>query len=366
MSNEELNTIQILRKVHAGTPRIFVNEKFPLHRIADALGVMHFQSHRVPIQIYRQQHTVVKKMHSALRRIAKSRDINEKEMVAGETWTPLGTYIRHKGSRYGNDFDPSTYATFLDLGASLRAKSGGVTVKEMLRSRLDDRERRWFEERGIRFKPRSYLTSWTTPGYKNVQSHRRQGLVPSMKSETERINRYVSQFMRNSALRTPEMPAGMENRPTYLWRGMCDNGALKLGSSRVIRDRGFVAFSIDKEVANRFAKQMKLKNYSFFPERFCPSGADYMLRLKLSSLPPGIPWIWFSAEKQRSPDWSSSEINESEVLFPPGRLTIVRRTGRTLDVEYTPDRRSTSFAGKRIMRQPGVKKQKRKRAESMV
>jgi hypothetical protein len=364
LSNDNENmrkdhVVRLLQKLDRGHNE-FPKEAYPLHRIADALGMMHFEAHRVPIQIYRQKHAVVKKLRSALRRIAKTRNINEKEKFDGATWTPLGTYVRHKKGIYA-DFDPGTYATFLDLGASLRARSGGTTVKEMLRSGLNDWERQWFEKRGIRFKPRSYLTSWTTPGYKNVQSHRRQGTFPSLKSETERINRYVAQFMRNSALRTPQMPAGMEKRPTYLWRGMCENGVLKMESRRVIKDRGFVAFSIDKEVADRFAKQMKLKNYSFFPERFCPPGADYMLRLKVSSLPPGIPWIWFSAKKQRSPDWSSSDIHEAEVLFPPGRLTIVRRTGRTLDVEYAPDPRSTSFTGKHIVRQPGIKKQKRKR-----
>jgi hypothetical protein len=355
-------TIALLENtVATGTRRILYGDPFPLHRIADALGMMHYQAHHVPLHIYRQQHTVVKKLLSLLRRFAKTRDINEKEMLDdGSTWTPFGTYLRHKNSAYGNQFDPNTYATFLDLGASLRAMSGGITVKEMLRHTLDDMERAWFEKRGIRFKPSSYLTTWTTPAYKNVQRHRRQGTFPSIKSETERINRYVAQFMRNSALKTPEMPAGMETRPMYLWRGVCDtDGTLKLASRRYIRDQGFVAFSIDKDVANRFAKQMKMSEYSLIPERRCPQGADYMLKLKVSSLPVGIPWIWFSDKRRRRQNQSPSVINEAEVLFPPGRLTIVRRMRRTLEVEYTPDWRSTSFTGKRIVRQRQTQKRKR-------
>jgi hypothetical protein len=360
MSNDDpktQSTISLLKRVD--THRVLIDEPYPLHRIADALGMIHYQAIHVPLDIYRQQHRVVKRLLSLLRRFAKTRDINEKEMLDdGSTWTPLGTYRRHKMNTYGNHFDPNTYATFLDLGASLRSMSGGITVKEMLRHTLDDWERTWFEKRGIRFKPTSYLTTWTTPAYKNVQRHRRQGTFPSMKSETERINRYVTQFMRNSALKTPEMPPGMETRPVYLWRGVCDiDSTLKLASRPYIRDHGFVAFSIEKDVANRFAKQLKMSDYSLIPERRCPHGADYLLRLNVSSLPPGIPWIWFS--KQRRQNQSPSKIHEAEVLFPPGRLTIVRRTNRTLDVEYTPDWRSTSFTGKRIIRQRHTQKRKR-------
>jgi hypothetical protein len=356
------NTIHLLEQVHADTPRPLKHERFPLHRLADALGMLHFHTlwgPRVPTRITRDRSAVVKKLHSMMRRLAKTRDINEKERLDdGSTWTPLGTYLRHKKSAYGNHFDPSTYATFLDAGASLRARSGGITVKEMLRRTLTDQERDWFERRGIRFTPSSYLTTWTTGAYKNVQSHRRQGTTPPVKTETERINRYVAQFMRNSALRTPAMPPGMDKQPTLLWRGVCDP-TKKLASRQEIRDRGFVAFSIEKLVANRFAKQMKLSEYSFFPERHCPQGADYMLKLRVASLPPYIPWIWFTPTKHRPPNWSPSEIEEAEVLLPPGRLTIVRRTGRTLEVTYTPDTKATSFTGKRIIRQQRVPKRAR-------
>lgn len=347
----------LLSRLRAGELDAFAREAFPLHRIADALGTIHFWR---PEMGAPANPDLVAPLRRLLRKYSKTRDINEKERYPdGSTWTPLAAYVRHAlRASFGMKFDPKTFETFLDLGSSLRVMSGGTTVKRLVASAFDrDSWRPWFEARGIRFErgKKAYLTSWTTAMYRDVQAHRRAGTRPDVKTETERIDRYLAQHMRNSALRTPEMPPGTESPPRYLYRGVCDTASLF--SKRYFREPGFISFSRDKMVADRFAKQLKMTEYSFFPIRKCPASRDYILRLSVRDLVPGIPWIWFSPKASRT----ASVIDESEVLFPPGYFKVLKRTGRLLDVEYVPDTNARSFAGKKIVRRLGRGERKRKR-----
>ena len=87
----------------------------------------------------------------------------------------------------------------------------------------------------------------------------------------------------------------------------------------VHEERGFVVFTRNEEVARHFSQKQAL------------------LRLAVTDILPGTPWIWFGCHGQPQ----SSAEHEQEVLLPPGLLKVRTADGTfqqegVLPVTYTP------------------------------
>lgn len=219
---------------------------------------------------------------------------------------------------------------------------------------------------------RNHVTQWTTRTYRNVQNARRQGITPN--NNAKRVNRYVSQAFRNSGVRAPVIPREFtvqpnknlvqtNKRPKYLYRGVHGHQAEKYVKDGKFRDRGYIAFSRRQGVASSFASGGR------------PS---IVMRLNLDSVPRGTPWIWFktSSIKKGLRNAHVSNIDEGEVLLPPGTLRMRPRAiplnqmiesaytyeywGQTspviVDVDYIPDTTAMSLgttkARKKLMYRP--------------
>jgi hypothetical protein len=218
-------------------------------------------------------------------------------------------------------------------------------------------------------KQRYYVSQWTTPStYQHIQDARRRefSTVQGLTSQDKRTNRYLAQVFRNTGTRAPVIPrldttnttlppplqnakatkaVTPTNRPTYLYRGVHGPQGKEYSLHRMFRDKGYIAFSTKKSVANRFTK------------------AEYgmLLRLRVDNVPHGTPWIWFRDPKPqknkkikaRNKDTFPSTFPEAEVLLPPGTIRLLRRPPSepdVWDVEYIPDKQATSLDRKPIYR----------------
>lgn len=217
------------------------------------------------------------------------------------------------------------------------------------------------------------LMDWTTNDiFPLIQNHRMRARhmntkksprnVPSKEvlrtdyaKEVLRTNRAIAQFMRNSGVKTPEVPMqiGMTNRtrnPTYLYRGICGEEADQLRRNGYLSGGTYISFSRSLAIArNRFTNGRQ---------------SCVVLRLKFSDLPHGIPLVWFSDSSsvcQRVRGDVMSSCDEQEVLFPPGTITLSgyvpgydpTKDFRMVNVSYTPDTESKSLEGKQIIRRIG-------------
>jgi len=203
------------------------------------------------------------------------------------------------------------------------------------------------------------IKEWTrTAGYQSVQAVRRRNNTatnyrdPNTLDEARKVNRAISQYMRNSGLKTPITPD--RKRLRYLYRGIHSAPAAKLLQTGRLKDAGFMAFSRSKTVPNTFLM-----------------GVDKVIvRIDVGSLPHGIPWLWFSDEVH---DYSNEESpttptldrfprnfhrsyasSEREVLLPPGRLVLGKKVSDVMyDAVYVPDTRAKSIDKKPIIRRVG-------------
>ena len=86
-----------------------------------------------------------------------------------------------------------------------------------------------------------------------------------------------------------------------------------------IRDKGFLAFSTDLEIAEEF------------------SMGSPVMRLAVRDIPAGTPWIWYGSKAHLK----SYFARENEVLLPPGRLHVgttdnsIPLTNNILPVKYS-------------------------------
>jgi hypothetical protein len=220
-------------------------------------------------------------------------------------------------------------------------------------------------------KQRYYVSQWTTPStYQHIQNARRRefSTVQGLTSQDKRTNRYLAQVFRNTGTRAPVIPrldttnttlppplqntkAATKtptdvgnypiNRPTYLYRGVHGPQGKEYSLHRMFRDKGYIAFSTKKSVANRFTK------------------AKYgtLMRLRVDNVPHGTPWIWFRDPNKKvsrnTKNTFPSTFPEAEVLLPPGTLRLLRRPPSepdVWDVEYIPDKQATSLERKPIYR----------------
>jgi len=204
-------------------------------------------------------------------------------------------------------------------------------------------------------KQRYYISQWTTPStYQHIQDARRRefSTVQGLTSQDKRTNRYLAQVFRNTGTRAPVIPRlettnttltatkTPTNRPTYLYRGVHGPQGKEYSLHKMFRDKGYIAFSTKKSVANRFTKA----NYGV------------LLRLRVDDVPHGTPWIWFrdpNTKVSRNKDTFPSTFPEAEVLLPPGTIRLLARAPsepEVWDVEYIPDKQATSLDRKPIYR----------------
>jgi len=224
------------------------------------------------------------------------------------------------------------------------------------------------------------VAMWTSKAYKGVQDMRRRGHpAPTMNTGAgssgysadiaTKINARIATYMQRKALRAPSIPRGIDPAPTVLLRGLHGPLAKKIISQKYLVDDGYIAFTRNPFIAKRFAKSQWYRRFA---------GTSVILVLVTSMVPAGTPWIWFQGDSWELPPDSSktkrrytgmdiSEVEEGEVLMPPGRLVIVGRvTGKEkksiglsnspvpiYKVMYYPDASAKSLTGKRIMLKPG-------------
>ena len=169
---------------------------------------------------------------------------------------------------------------------------------------------------------------------------------PETYREARRINRAISQYMRNSGLRTPITPEGFH--PTYLFRGIHSEPAARLLETGKLNDPGFIAFSRSQYQAEGFINSKK---------------GGVVVRIDVRALPRGIPWVWFSNFNENSDDMDlnsrrriprSSAPHEQEVLLPPGKLVLGNILyKKTYEAVYVPNTKAKSVEQKPIIRRLG-------------
>jgi len=199
-----------------------------------------------------------------------------------------------------------------------------------------------------RKKRKDYITNWTTGIYRNIQNSRRKSSSPKNPG-VERINRYLAQTMRNTALRVPTVPRGYENI-NNLYRGIHGPIAKKLLENGEFRDKGYIAFSRDPAVSNLFGANV--------------DNGGITLKIPVRTIPKGTPWIWFRNKNSgnvinktsKNRNIHTSNEDEKEVLLPPGTIRLVDKNaaskGKTLNLEaiYIPNANATSIRGSRMRR----------------
>ena len=163
---------------------------------------------------------------------------------------------------------------------------------------------------------------WSTRAYKDVCDAMR-GVRPGG-TKTKEIIRALKAYMKHSALVAPTMPKMMTvKRPVYLWRGVHDQVPPEVGSTVVSNGGCFTAFSHDKLTAEHFALQTL---------------GGIIFRLRVDRIARGTPWIWMKAP---GTPWTwtpgdafwgvnrntvRSDVEESEVLLPPGYHKVLSRS----------------------------------------
>lgn len=202
-----------------------------------------------------------------------------------------------------------------------------------------------------------YISEWTSSRYRTIQDARRKGMNSSKKDKN--VNRYIFQEFRNSGTRSPVIPREFtiqydknkvqrNARPTYLYRGIHGELAKLLLEKKKMQDKGFIAFSRHKEIAEIFAIKDR---------------PGFVMRLKLDSIKKGTPWIWFRPKRLRQKKQKIernihiSNIDEAEVLLPPGTLVLNSPLQNvnwniqtpTIDVTYIPDKEATNLSQKKKM-----------------
>jgi hypothetical protein len=197
-------------------------------------------------------------------------------------------------------------------------------------------------------KKREYVTEWTTEAYQDIQNKRRGQETVQSKNSGARIDRYIAQHFRNTGLRAPEIPRQFQERPKtvhaptvpriqYLYRGIHGPLWTSFKKKNMLHDRGYIAFTRNIHKARDFAN------------------GNPVLRLAISNVPAGTPWIWFENAHtvyRRGSNLMRSEATEHEVLLPPGTLRRKKNSKNNhgidiWDVYYTPNKNATTIQTKK-------------------
>ena len=221
---------------------------------------------------------------------------------------------------------------------------GGIKVRQL------------FDKYPTKDELRRVITEWTGNTYVIITEARRKK-NPEIKPEYLRVDWAMAAYMRDFSLRAPTMPIKARNplnqtyqsAPRYLYRGV--SWSIPLGKS--LMDASYTSWSTNPQTGARFGLGKSLRG----PE------STRVYRLDISTIPRGTPWIWFSGKGARLQNgWNISfmEDRESEVILPPGTLTLVntskismagRRVGAlvgngratVIDVRFQPDRNATTL-----------------------
>lgn len=174
----------------------------------------------------------------------------------------------------------------------------------------------------------------------------RKGDRLNKKRAVAQTNFALAHLMRQARLRAPHRPLGCD-MITDLWRGL----VLTKQQMKQFKDtgrlphRGMSSWSADRSVAENFA----------FTEE--PGQVSVVLRVPLSAVEPGTPWLWMghgcgghwmgndvSIQYDRR-EWNPSRYNEEfEVVLPPGDVVVTAMrsflSNEQYDVtaRYIPDR----------------------------
>lgn len=206
------------------------------------------------------------------------------------------------------------------------------------------------------------IEEWTTGLYKDIQDSRgmKKGTLEFLDSSV-RTNRAIAQYMRDSGLKAPMIPTHIKPLPQYstkkldgqyIFRGVHGPQASSLVSKGSVVSKGYLPFTRSSKIAVGFAESGIMQGAT----------PAIVLCLKVSTIPHGTPWIWFddrrSCQRGRGSVRSAAPV-EKEVLLPPGKLKLEEPAPHFLKgsmtvpwvtVSYTPDQKSRSLDGKRIIR----------------
>jgi len=221
---------------------------------------------------------------------------------------------------------------------------GGIKIRQL------------FDKYPTKDELRRLITGWTGNMYTFISEARRKK-NPAIKPEYLRVDWAMAAYMRDFSLRVPMMPIKARNplnqtyqsAPRYLYRGV--NWSIPLGKS--LADASYTSWSTNPQTGARFGLGRSLMGHK----------STRVYRIDISTIPRGTPWIWFSgngAHLKNGWNISSHADTESEVVLPPGTLTLVntskismagRRVGAlvgngratVIDVRFQPDRNATTL-----------------------
>lgn len=258
---------------------------------------------------------------------------------------------------------------------------------------------------------KNMLAHWTTQSYKRVQAVRRaNGAIPLASRggkavEIQKLDAALAMYMRQFALRAPDMPPKVRNVATgsgtpVLYRGVSLTTAqLADFLDGKFQDKGYMAFSRNPSYAMHFLKSRPAGN----------TDVRVVFKLSTTKVQRGTPWVWFASDVESTGSLPANYTNyneyrpkyykgpalpeelkpkrrrrttdepisvhknyvrassgtEFEVLLPPGRLVPLAKTPTTArltiynnnasalvyDVTYMPDRNAVAlWNGKPLVR----------------
>lgn len=227
---------------------------------------------------------------------------------------------------------------------------------------------------------RRIITKWTGSAYHYIAKARRIK-THLLDKEWLQVDWAMATYMRDYSLRAPMMPVKArdpldksrssqkatfkgvtlepkyQDVPRYLYRGV----NWSVGTGKVLSDSSYTSWSLNPHMAASFGQTKS--RFGYDGGRGVKIHATRVLRLDISTIPRGTPWIWFSGTGARLQNgWNISTMSdtENEVVLPPGSLSLVdtsriamagRRATASLgntratviDVRFTPDRNATAI-----------------------
>ena len=247
------------------------------------------------------------------------------------------------------------------------------------------------------------ISHWTTEAYRNLQAARRTDSLPrnrTLATTVQKLNSALALHMKKYALRAPQMPPKVRNVVTgsatpVLYRGVrLTPGQLVNLMEGELHEKGYMAFSRNPSYSMHFVTRSR-----------SPDHIVVLLRLSVTDVENGTPWIWYASQTEVKGKTASryqgsedpyitkqhflpgentprlghssqdqgfdktfvrgSWDNEFEVLLPPGKLRLASSTMRKMhqvkrspgnadpiavmewDVRYTPDREAATLWAKR-------------------
>ena len=146
----------------------------------------------------------------------------------------------------------------------------------------------------------------------------------------KKIEKYMSQFLRNSALLTPQTPLTVNAKNLKLYRGLHGPLAEQMVKQGMLSDNQYMAFSRATGVSKGY-----INSSHSLGENWKSGSVSFMLVIKFTDIPHGTPLIWFKdipsrkmsqkqfEKKHRSQGFTRGyhvDMDLEEVILPPGTL----------------------------------------------